>query len=49
MLLREWAGYDEALEIPDPYTGDTREFERAWSLADEAAERIVERIRAGRA
>ena len=48
MLLREWAGYDEALEIPDPYTGGSDEFERAWSLADEAAARIVERIRAER-
>ena len=49
MLLREWAGCDEVVEIPDPYTGGSREFEHAWSLADEAAARIVERLRAGRA
>ena len=49
LLLREWAGCDEVVEIPDPYTGGSREFEHAWSLADEAAVRIVERLRAGRA
>jgi protein-tyrosine phosphatase len=49
LLLREWAGCDEVVEIPDPYTGGSREFEHAWSLADEAAARIVERLRAGRA
>ena len=48
-LLREWAGCDEAVEIPDPYEGGPREFEHAWSLADGAAARIVERLRAGRA
>lgn len=46
VLLREWAGCGDAVEIPDPYQGGTREFERAWSLADEAAARIVERLRA---
>ncbi|QDQ74743.1 low molecular weight phosphotyrosine protein phosphatase [Pseudoluteimonas lycopersici] len=46
-LLREWAGCDASREIPDPYTGGAREFEQAWSLVDEAAARIVERIRAG--
>jgi protein-tyrosine phosphatase len=48
-LLREWADCGSAAEIPDPYTGGSREFEHAWSLADEAAARIVERLRAGRA
>ncbi len=47
VLLRAWAGCGEPAEIPDPYTGGPREFEHAWSLADEAAERIVARIRAG--
>jgi protein-tyrosine phosphatase len=49
VLLREWAGCGEAGEIPDPYAGGPREFEHAWSLVDEAAQRIVERIRAERA
>jgi len=48
MLLREWAECGETGEIPDPYSGGSREFERAWSLADEAAARIVERLRAER-
>src|SRR5207342_3388079 len=34
MLLREWAGCGGGGEIPDPYTGGSREFEHAWSLAD---------------
>jgi len=49
MLLREWAGCCEEREIPDPYAGGSHEFEHAWSLADEAAQRIVERIRTERA
>jgi protein-tyrosine phosphatase len=49
MLLREWAGCGETDEVPDPYTGGAPEFEHAWSLVDDAARRIVERIRAERA
>jgi protein-tyrosine phosphatase len=45
VLLRAWAGCDGAMEIPDPYRGGSREFEHAWSLVDEAAARIVERVR----
>ncbi|MFT3896106.1 MAG: low molecular weight protein-tyrosine-phosphatase [Thermomonas sp.] len=45
VLLREWAGCAAPLEVPDPYTGGAREFEQAWSLVDEAATRIVERLR----
>jgi protein-tyrosine phosphatase len=49
VLLREWAGCAQPLEVPDPYTGGSREFEHAWSLVDDAATRIVGRIRAERA
>jgi protein-tyrosine phosphatase len=49
VLLREWAGCAHSLEVPDPYTGGSREFEHAWSLVDDAATRIVGRIRAERA
>ena len=49
VLLREWAGCGEAGEIPDPYTGGSREFELAWALADAAAMCIVERIRTSQA
>ena len=30
---------------PDPYYGDTRDFERAFKLVDAAAMGVVERIR----
>ena len=49
VLLREWAACAHPLEVPDPYTGGSREFELAWSLVDDAAVRIVERIRSERA
>jgi protein-tyrosine phosphatase len=48
-LLLEWAGRRVRREIPDPYEGGQRDFDRVWALVDEAATRIVERIRAGRA
>ena len=48
MLLREWAECGGAAEIPDPYSGGSREFEHAWSLLDEATMRIAERLRAER-
>ena len=46
-LLLEWSGVGKK-DVPDPYYGHARDFERAWSLADAAAEGIVERIRQGR-
>ena len=49
VLLREWAGCSHPLEVPDPYEGGPRDFTRAWALVDDAAARIVERIRNGRA
>ena len=49
VLLRDWAACAHPLEVPDPYTGGSREFELAWSLVDDAAVRIVERIRSERA
>jgi protein-tyrosine phosphatase len=49
VLLREWAACAHPLEVPDPYAGGSREFDNAWSLVDEAAARVVERLRAVRA
>ena len=46
-LLMEWSGVGKK-DIPDPYYGDPRDFERAWKLVDAAANGIVERIRQGR-
>jgi protein-tyrosine phosphatase len=45
-LLLEWAGRRVRREVPDPYEGNPRDFARAWALVDDAAARIVERIRA---
>ncbi len=43
-LLLEWSGVGKK-DIPDPYYGDTRDFERAFKLVDAAALGVVERIR----
>lgn len=43
-LLLEWSGVGKK-DIPDPYYGDTRDFERAFKLVDSAALGVVERIR----
>ena len=49
VLLLEWVGRRMRREVPDPYEGGPRDFARAWALVDDAAARIVERVRAGRA
>lgn len=46
-LLMEWSGVGEK-DVPDPYFGDRRDFERAFKLVDAAAHGVVERIRQGR-
>lgn len=43
MLLSAYAGQGE-VEIPDPYTGGTPEFDRAWELADAMARAIARRL-----
>jgi protein-tyrosine phosphatase len=44
-LLLDWAGVaPEATEVPDPYTGDTADFEHVWALLDRAAEGVVARL-----
>ncbi|MGI8560912.1 MAG: low molecular weight protein-tyrosine-phosphatase [Luteimonas sp.] len=44
-LLLEWAGTGPEAEVPDPYTGQEADFERAWMLVDDAAMAIVRRLR----
>lgn len=39
-----WAGVEERDDIPDPYTGDMDDFERAWQLVDTAARQTVARL-----
>ena len=46
-LLMEWSGGGET-DVPDPYCGDRRDFERAFKLVDAAAQGVVERIHQGR-
>ncbi len=46
-LMMEWCGLGKK-DVPDPYYGDPRDFERAWKLVDAAANGVVERIRQGR-
>ena len=40
----EWAGLGRK-DVPDPYYGDARDFEKAFRLVDAAALGVVERIR----
>ena len=42
-LLLEWAGLDQR-DVPDPYTGDARQFERVWALLERAADGVVSRL-----
>ena len=46
-LLLEWSGVGKK-DVPDPYYGNTRDFEQAFKLVDAAAQGIVERVRQGR-
>jgi protein-tyrosine phosphatase len=46
-LLLEWSGAGKK-DVPDPYYGDARDFEKAFKLVDAAAVGVVERIRQGR-
>lgn len=46
-LLLEWSGVGRK-DVPDPYYGDARDFEKAFKLVDAAALGAVERIRQGR-
>ena len=46
-LLLDWAGIGKK-DVPDPYCGSVRDFDRAWKLVDSAAAGIVERVRQGR-
>lgn len=46
-LLLEWSGAGKK-DVPDPYYGDARDFEKTFKLVDAAALGVVERIRQGR-
>lgn len=44
VLLLEWAGMGEGVEVPDPYTGGPEDFRRVWAMVDAAAAGIVARL-----
>jgi len=43
-LFLEWSGVQAQGEVPDPYTGDARDFETAFALIDRGAHGLLERI-----
>jgi len=43
-LWLPWAGITEADVVPDPYYGDSRDFEHSWALVDAAARATVQRL-----
>ncbi len=43
-LLLDWAGVAADGDVPDPYTGDARDFELVWELLDRAALGVVARL-----
>ncbi|MCC4634795.1 low molecular weight protein-tyrosine-phosphatase [Xanthomonas dyei] len=46
-LWLPWAGVDARDEIPDPYTGGSKDFEDVWQLVDTAARQTVARLTRG--
>ena len=45
-LLLDCAGQGADAEVPDPYTGGSREFEQVWAMVDAAARALVARFAA---
>lgn len=43
-LLLDWACAGAAGDVPDPYTGGTRDFEAVWNMLDRAAHGVVARL-----
>jgi len=44
-LLLDWAGTVPAGEVPDPYYGDRRDFEKVFDLLSTASHGVVARLR----
>lgn len=45
-LLLAWAGVGEHAEVPDPYYGDTADFERVHGLLTQAIDALIARLAA---
>lgn len=43
-LLLDWSEVEATGEVPDPYYGESEDFERVWRLADAAAQAIAARL-----
>jgi protein-tyrosine phosphatase len=43
-MLLAWGGVADTDDVPDPYVGDSDEFEHSWSLLERAADGIVARL-----
>ncbi|WP_372360629.1 low molecular weight protein-tyrosine-phosphatase [Xanthomonas sp. NCPPB 1325] len=46
-LWLPWAGVETRDDIPDPYTGSSKDFEQVWQLVDTAARQTVARLTRG--
>jgi len=46
-LFLEYAGEPGRSEVPDPYTGDSDDFDEVLDLVTRASRRLIERLRAG--
>jgi protein-tyrosine phosphatase len=44
-LFLEYAGEPGTPEVPDPYTGDARDFEHVLEVVTSASRRLIERLR----
>lgn len=43
-LILEDAGFDENLEVPDPYWGDAKDFDNVYTLLDGACDKISAKL-----
>lgn len=44
-LVLAWAGLGDRAEVPDPYGGSVREFEKVYALVDKATEAMLAKLR----
>jgi protein-tyrosine phosphatase len=46
-LFLDWTGAEPGAEVPDPYTGDARDFERVYAQVAAAAQALAAKLRRG--
>lgn len=47
VLALDWCGVKRGGEVPDPYSGQTRDFDHVCQLASEAADGLLRRLASG--